>query len=88
TGASVPLAEALAKPTPRGVAELVDQSTATPTDRRDADDPGASAADRSLVLLRSGDEARPIFLVHGGFGTVDIYRDLALAIPGGGQVWG
>ena len=39
------------------VAELVDQSTATPTDRRDADDPGASAADRSLVLLRSGDEA-------------------------------
>ncbi|MGV0421678.1 amino acid adenylation domain-containing protein [Corynebacterium simulans] len=88
TGASVPLAEALAKPTPRGVAELVGQSTATPTDRRDVDDPGTSAADHSLVLLRSGDEARPIFLVHGGFGTVDIYRDLALAIPGGGQVWG
>ena len=92
TGVTVPLAQALGLPTPRGVAELVaealNNATSTQDDRRSAAATDASQRDRSLVLLRSGDPARPVFFVHGGFGTVDIYRDLALAIPGDMQVWG
>ena len=71
----IPLAQALNEPSPAAIARLVVEA-------------GAGQADGPLTLLRAGSVELPVVMVHGGFGTIDIYRDLALALPNRYQVWG
>lgn len=76
TGRQLPLAEALSLPTMGNIALLASKGS------------DSSQMPSSLVLLREGDKEKIVVMVHGGFGTVDIYRDLALGIPRDYQVWG
>lgn len=75
THRQIPLAQALAAPSVRTLVHLAQ---------------AAHVADEgsSLVLLREGSPERVVVMVHGGFGTVDVYRDLAVGMPEGVQVWG
>lgn len=75
-GGKIPLAQALASPTIRTLAQL--STRVVQQDERSS----------SLSLLRQGDQELVIVMVHGGFGTVDIYRDLALGMKAGPQIWG
>lgn len=75
TGSRIPLAQALSKPTPATIAALCDIDT----ERKMLD---------SLVLLRKGTTGPTVIMVHGGFGTIDIYRDIAMALPENFEVWG
>jgi amino acid adenylation domain-containing protein len=84
-GRQLPLAEALASPTIRTLVHLVTRD----------DDAGSALGENavdegslSLVLLRDGSSRSVVVMVHGGFGTVDIYQDLALGMPKEAQVWG
>lgn len=76
TGRQLPLAQALSSPCLRTLVKL-----ACNHDAREQASP-------SLTLLREGYPQRVIIMVHGGFGTVDIYRDLAVGSFRGAQVWG
>jgi amino acid adenylation domain-containing protein len=80
TGRRVPLALALGDPSAARLAAL-----AGPLDH-DAD--GSAPAGQSLVWLRPGPGRIKAILVHGGFGGVDVYKDLALALPADWDVWG
>lgn len=75
TGKEIPLAEALALPTVAALASLVTEVDVVNNAN-------------SMMLLRSGKPTQPVVLVHGGFGTIDIYRDIALSLPEDYQVWG
>jgi thioesterase domain-containing protein/acyl carrier protein len=77
TGQRIPLALALGEPTAARLASLAARSG-----------PAAAAAPESLVWLRPGTAGTAALFVHGGFGGVDVYRDLALAWPDGWDVWG
>lgn len=78
SGRAIPLADALASPTPATLARLAEAAAHG----------AADLADSPLILLRDGDPDRPVVFIHGGFGTVDVYRDLAAALPGGRRCWG
>lgn len=75
TGRQIPLAQALAAPSVRTLVRLAQAAH-------------VAEGGSSLVLLREGSPERVVVMVHGGFGTVDVYRDLAVGMPEGVQVWG
>lgn len=77
-GGPIPLADALAAPTVAALAQLADVA-------REA---SAEVSNTALTLLHAGDPNRPVVFIHGGFGSIDIYRDLATVLPGGRQAWG
>lgn len=78
----IPLASALGDPSVANLAALVVQDT-----RPRIGDAGEPTDRASLVWLAPGGAVK-VVLVHGGFGTVEIYRDLAVALPKEWDVWG
>ena len=81
TGVRIPLASALSDPSAARLARLV---RAAPEPREPA---GRAGGGESLVWLAPGGRTKAV-LVHGGFGTVEVYRDLAMALPADWDVWG
>ena len=75
-GHDIALADALETPTQRGLAALVHETDLLQPHRR------------CLSLLRKGDPTKVLLFVHGGFGTVDIYQQLARSMPGNYEIWG
>ena len=84
-GQQIPLAQALATPSLRCLIRL---ATKTSENASLTEDKPVEKETSSLVLLREGDSRSVVVMIHGGFGTVDIYRDLAIGMPKKAQVWG
>lgn len=94
-GTRIPLAPALRKPTPLTLARLVEEGAAgagTAGTRTAGQRDGQESRDEDcLALIRpsSGPGARTrVVMVHGGFGSVDVYGELALRLPSSWQIWG
>ncbi|MDO5077824.1 alpha/beta fold hydrolase [Corynebacterium sp.] len=80
----LPLAAALARPTAAHIAELVGSA------RREN---GGARHHYGMQLLRrryvdSGKTDHYVVCIHGGFGSIDVYSELALHAPEDAEVWG
>ncbi len=73
-GVELPIAALLETPTIEGLARRLQQPV--------------GEAWETLVPVRAGGPAPPLFFVHGGGGTVLFLRDLASALPAGRPVYG
>lgn len=80
----LPLASALAQPTTARIADLV-------SDARGEGGTAGQSHRMQLLRARRGDGGAVddyVVCVHGGFGSIDVYGELALHAPDNAEVWG
>src|SRR5690606_36643976 len=87
-GLQLPLATFFNAPTVARLASVIRAEKAVSESIAPGEAPASSGRWASLVPIRGGSESTPFFCVHGMYGNVVIFRDLAAAMQPGRPFYG